>query len=996
LGEADRHSLRIHTKDNVSSFRIVLTRQTLEVSLISSKVAESTEATSLAKKRIRFEPDQWQTIRISFAKDALTVQMGEESLTAEHPAFAETKSQINFIPFDGEVGLRKLLVVEKVVGHADVPQESSDSAKDTVGRQADDSIVVPVNQRLTPFGLQIELPGMRPQALALSPDGKSLAVSGKTSELVIIDPVSGEIRQRVSFPNEKQNEPLPSVVSQNILQPDLKGLVSYTGLLFSEDGKRIVLSNVNGSLKIFNVSGDEPPRITPSHTVILPPANALRRKEEIPSGLAWTTDNQSLLVCGNLSNRLLEIGLADGNVIRSFDVGVAPYDVVRVGKKAYVSNWGGGRPQAGDLTGPAGRGTVVKVDPIRHIANEGSVTVIDLAEGTLVKELRTGLHASALAVSPDQRYVVCANAGDDHLSIIDVARDEVIETIWAKSKPSDLFGAAPNALAFSPDGERLFVANGSQNAVAVMEFEPGEKGDSKLLGLVPVGWYPGALVFDKFRKQICVANIKGHPHTPKTKKGTEMLGFNSHHYHGSLSLFPLVDEERLALLSEQVGKNMRREAILQTALPPRADAPPRPIPERIGEPSTIEHVVYIIKENRTFDQIFGKLPQGRGDPSLCIFGEEITPNQHKLVREFVLLDNTYCSGILSADGHQWSTSAMSTDYLEKSFAGFPRSYPDGMGEDESDALAYSPAGFLWDNAVLHKKTIRNYGEFMMPKVRWRDPLRKGKPEFLDCFRTWRGESDEVIFESAPAIESIRSFSPPEYVGWSMEVPDQYRADVIIRELKQFEASGKFPQLVMICLPNDHTSGTKGKCPTPAACMADNDLAFGRIVDALSHSKFWSRMAIFAIEDDPQDGWDHISGYRTTAFCISPFAKRGQTIQTNYNTTSILRTIEQILGLPPMNQFDASATPLFDCFSDRVDASPFDSVPNLVPLDRMNPQPQAILDPQLRQDALVSATLNFEQIDMAPEDVLNRILWRSMKGTTVPYPEWAVSADDDDE
>ncbi len=246
------------------------------------------------------------------------------------------------------------------------------------------------------------------------------------------------------------------------------------------------------------------------------------------------------------------------------------------------------------------------------------------------------------------------------------------------------------------------------------------------------------------------------------------------------------------------------------------------------------------------------------------------------------------------------------------------------------------------------------------------------------------------FRASLRSKTVRPFSPAEYVGWNMSVPDQYRADFIIRELKEFEAKGEFPNLTIICLPNDHGSGTARLCPTPASCVADNDLAFGRIVEALSHSRFWKEMAIFAIEDDPQAGWDHVSGYRTTAYCISPYTKRNQTISTQYNTTSLIRTMEQILGLPPMNQFDASATPMFDCFTDVADARPFDSVPNIVPLDQMNPDPQAINDPVLREDAIVSATLNFLEVDKAPEDTLNRIIWRAMKGSQAPYPEWAIT------
>ena len=892
-------------------------------------------------------------------------------------------------------GLMTFVVSMAVFSIGQAQEAGIENSKDLVGRYREDSIVTPVNQLLTPFGRQVELAGLRPQALALSPDGKRLVTSGKTSELVVIDPETAGIVQRVLFPNDSQLEPPADVVSPNILEPDRKAIVSYTGLIFSPDGRRIYLSNVNGSIKVFSVT--ESGEVQPSHTILLPPANALRRKPEIPSGLAITNDGSKLYVCGNLSNQLLEIDTSSGKTIRGFPVGAAPYDVVLVGEKAFVSNWAGRRPEAGNVTGPAGRGTEVRVDPVRHIANEGSVSVVHLDESKPTAELLVGLHASALAVSPDKEYVVCANAASDHLSIIEVDDEEVVETVWMKSKPSDLFGTSPNALAFDSTGKTLYVANGTQNAVGVVHFDPEDKGDTRLEGLIPVGWFPGAVTYDQSRGSLYVANIKGLPMAPK-KQANGVEGYNSHHYHGSLSLFAVPKTEELPLLSERVAKNIRRSAIAQAALPARMGQLPRAIPERIGEPSLIKHVVYVIKENRTYDQVFGALTQGNGRPELCIFGEEITPNQHKMVREFVLLDNTYCSGILSADGHQWSTTAMSTDYMEKSFAGFPRSYPDGMGEDESDAIAYSPAGFLWDNAVAHGKSIRNYGEFMAPAVKWADPDKKGEPSFMACYRTWKGESKEVIFRSEPAIESVRPFSPISCVGWHMSVPDQFRADMVLNELKEYEAKGEFPNLVIICLPNDHTSGTKPGMPTPASSMADNDLAFGRIVQGLSHSRFWKEMAIFAIEDDPQAGWDHVSGYRTTAYCVSPYTKRGQVVSTQYNTTSLIRTMEQILGLPPMNQFDASATPMFDCFSDTPNFSEFNSVPVTVPLDQLNPDPKAINDPVLREDAIQSASINFEEVDKAPEDLLNRILWRSQKGSRLPFPEWAISAevDDDDE
>ncbi|MCI0541179.1 MAG: beta-propeller fold lactonase family protein [Verrucomicrobiales bacterium] len=866
------------------------------------------------------------------------------------------------------------------------------STTERVGRGGGHRIVTPVNQVITPAGIQVDLPDLRPLVVALSPDGKTLLTSGKTSELLAVDPATGQIRQRVSLPSEDVSEPKPETVSQNILWPDTEGQASFTGLAFSPEGKRVYLSNVNGSIKVFDIAEDG--RLAASFSIALPPANAPDRKQEIPAGLALSSDGRKLFVAFNLSNRLGEFDANTGQSLRTFDTGVAPYDVALVGTKAYVSNWGGRRPQPGDLTGPAGRGTLVKVDPVRHIASEGSVTVMDLNSGRTRAEILVHLHASALAVSPDRRYVVCANAASDNLSVIDTRTDKVVETIWAKQKPNDLFGASPNALAFDAKGKFLYVANGTQNAIGVIQFDPADR-ESRLIGLIPVGWFPAALAFDPARKQLVVANLKGHS-PGRARKSNRKLEFNSHQYFGSLSLVPVPTAKDLPALSAIVWQNYRREQIALAQLPPRPNQPPRPVPERVGEPSVFEHVVYIIKENRTYDQVLGDEPRGNGDPELCIFPEKITPNQHKLVREFVLLDNTYCAGILSADGHQWSTTAFGTDYLEKSFAGWPRSYPDGMEDSDVDALAYAPSGFIWDNVLKHGKTVRSYGEFAITEKRWRDPNRKDKLDFLAAYRDFVDRKNEIHIRSRPAVESLRHHMNTNTVGWDMNIPDIYRAAEFIRELKAYEQQGGFPNLSIICLPNDHTSGTGPGAPTPAAQVADNDLAFGQIVEAIGQSKFWPKTVIFAIEDDPQAGWDHVSGYRTTAYVVSPYTKRGAVISTQYNTTSILRTIEQILGLPPMNQFDATATPMFDCFNSTPDLKPFTAVASNVALDEMNPDPKTIRDPLLRKNSIASSKLPLHRIDACPEDLFNRILWHAMKGSGSPYPQWAITAGAEDE
>ena len=817
-----------------------------------------------------------------------------------------------------------------------------------VGKIGPQKYMTPVHQVLTPIGIQGELQGLRPQVIALSPDGSLLATSGKTQELILIDPETGKIKQRVSLPSSEVKS--PPVTSSHILKPDKSGQLSYTGLVFSQDGKRIYLSNVNGDIKVFDVSSKG--KVNGLYSIELPSSDAPRRKQAIPAGMAISKNGKRLYVALNLSNRLAEIDTETSKILRTWDVGVAPYDVVLKDSKVYVSNWGGRRPDSNSITGPAGKGTLVRVDPVRHIANEGSVSVVSLTHNVKIKDIVVGLHSSAMALSPNKRHIVVANAGSDTLSVIDTSKDEIVENICVKPNAYELFGASPNALTFNSKGSRIYVANGTQNAIAVIDFEPNE---SEFMGLIPVGWFPGAITYDSVRDRLYVANIKGTGST-------------------------------LSLKYNQLGEHNR----------PRVNQPPRPVPQRVGEPSVFEHVIYIIKENRTYDQVLGDIPEGNGKKSLCIFGEKITPNQHKIVKEFVLLDNTYCSGILSADGHQWSDSAFATDYMEKSFAGFPRSYPDGMEDNGIDALAYAPSGFIWDNVIAHNKTLRVYGEFAITETKWKDPSNTKPITFLDYYNDFINQTDLIEISSRPAIESLRPYLNTKTVGWDMDIPDVFRAAQFIKELKEYEKKGTLPNMMIICLPNDHTSGTKAGAPTPAAQVADNDLAFGRIVEAVSHSRFWNKTCIFAIEDDPQAGWDHVSGYRTTAYVISPYTKRNAVISTQYNQTGILRTIELILGLPPMNQIDATATPLTDCFTKVPNFTPYTLVPTNVPLDQVNPDPKSISNITLRRDAIASAMLPLDEVDRCPEDLFNRILWNAMKNAKEPYPLWAVITNLDDD
>jgi YVTN family beta-propeller protein len=840
-----------------------------------------------------------------------------------------------------------------------------------VGRVAASRYLTPTGQVLTPAGRQVELPGMRPQALALSPDGQVLAVAGKAAALVLLDATDGRTLQTVPF----------SVIRGAVTN---KAEMSLTGLAFSPDGRRIYLSNAGGDVWAFPL--DEHHQAGEPAVLPLPPAKA--KEHEIPAGLAVSEDGQRLYVAGNLGNRLYELETGTGRLLRSWATGVAPYDVVLAGAKAYISNLGGRRPVEGDLTAPAGKGTTVRVDPVRHIANEGSVTVVDLAAGSVKSEILAGLHASALAVAPGGQYVAAANTGSDTLSVIDTRSDRVVETIWARQTPADLFGAQPNALAFDPSGRRLYVCNGTQNAVAVIRFDPKARA-SGVAGLVPVGWFPGAIRFDPSRKRLLVANIKGIGANRVFKPG-DKVKFNSHDSFGTVSLVPVPSARRLRAMTATALENIRYPRLAAAMLPPRAGQPARPVPERAGEPSVFKHAIYVIKENRSYDQVLGDMAEGNGDAGLCVFGEQFTPNQHKLAREFVLLDNAYCAGLCSADGHQWTDSALANEYVERQLSsGSPRSYAGGKGPDAVDALAWASSGFIWDHALAHGRSFRNYGEWMLSEAGWKDPRRADKITWRDFWQDFQTGAGATQLRSRPGLGGLRPCSSTNTVGWDLKVPDVARAAEFIRDLRQFETNGGFPDLVLLFLPNDHTGGTRREYPAPGAQIADNDLALGHLVEALSQSRFWPDTCIFAIEDDPQAGWDHVSGYRTTCYVASPYTKRHQTISTPCNQIDLVRTIELILGLPPMNALDAAASPMSDCFTPTPDFTPFVAAANRVPLDRINPEPKKIADPQLRRDAIASNRLPLDQPDRCPEDALNRILWRAMNGPQTPYPEWAV-------
>jgi YVTN family beta-propeller protein len=814
-----------------------------------------------------------------------------------------------------------------------------------VGPNPDGSFTVATMQTVRSAGETLTFGG-RPVDMVVAPDGKAAYLKDNRG-FVRLDLTAWKVAQSLPFPKD--------------------GGGSLHGITVSRDGKRVWASGAKNSVWEAEVGADGALRIARE----IPILAAQGKSASYPCGLTLSPNEQTLYVCLSMSNAVAAIDLASGKVTKEIPVGVAPYDVVvsADGKTAWVSNWGGRRPKTGERTAPSA-GTETLVDE-RGIGNSGTVSLLDLDTGAETVQVNVGLHPSDLALTRDGKTLYIANVNDDTVSVVDTARRVVRETVVVKPDAKLAFGSMPNALTLSPDEKTLYVACGGNNAVAALSLED----KSRIAGWIPAGWYPGAVSIAGDR--LLIANIKGNGSRGATGKEKEK-GWNVYQYEGTVNRLPLPDTKTLAALTRQVVRDARVPETLRAMERARSGRKPVPIPERAGEPSPIQHVVYIIKENRTYDQVFGDIKQGDGNPSLCIFGRDITPNHHALAEQFVLLDNFYCNGVLSADGHSWVTEGNNTDHLEKAFGGFTRSYTFG-----DDPLTYSSSGFLWDNVLARGLSFRNYGEM---------DYTDESPDvnYTAIYDDWKNKTGNITFKHRIGIERLRRYSAPDSIGWNMDIPDVMRAEIFLRDLKRYETENNLPNMVILYLPNDHTSGTTPGDPTPRAYMADNDLAVGQIVEGLSKSKFWPKAAIFVVEDDPQAGFDHVDGHRSLCLVISPYTKRGAVVSDFYNQTSVIHTMERILGLPPMNQMDAMSPVMATCFQNKPDLRPYTCLPNKIPLTEVNP-PRTALNPAARKWADTSASLNFRKVDAADEDTLNRILWHAMKGAETPYPAHVAGA-----
>ncbi|OIO23876.1 MAG: hypothetical protein COZ80_03900 [Ignavibacteria bacterium CG_4_8_14_3_um_filter_37_9] len=759
-----------------------------------------------------------------------------------------------------------------------------------------------------------------PNGWSVSPVGKSLPLGDLPLQIAV-----SPSQKYLAVTNNGQSEQSIQLVSTKPfrLLSEISIAKSWFGLVFSDDEKFLYASggNDNWILK-YAIKKN---KLVVADTLIL----GKKWPEKIsPAGLAVDDQKNILYVVTKENNSLYLIDTKSKSVIGTYPLGGEGYQC-RLSpdkKELYISSWGGDK-----------------------------VLVFDTVKKSFISEIKVGDNPNDLCLTKDGKFLFVANANDNSVSVIDIKERKVIETLNTALYPQSPIGSTPNSVALSGDDKTLFIANADNNCLTV--FDVTNPGSSKGKGFIPTGWYPTSVRVAN--NLIYVANGKGfsslaNPQGPNpTRKGRSVIyqkgdtskvvkeQYIGGLFKGTLSSIKIPDEKTLARYSKLVYENTPYQKEKELAAHGEKG---NPIPQKIGGTSPIKYVFYVIKENRTYDQVLGDVPQGNGDTSLTLFGEFYTPNQHALANEFILLDNFYADAEVSADGHNWSTGAYATDYLEKTW---PTSYGSrGGGYDaEGNRAIANNKEFIWDVCRKHNVSYRSYAEF----------TNYGKA-------------------SIPVLEN--NFCST-YTGWDMKVRDTTRFYQWKNDFDSLLAIGKVPQFNTLRFINDHTEGLRKGRPTPYAHVADNDLAVGLFVDYLSRSPIWKETAIFIIEDDAQDGPDHVDAHRTTAYVAGGFVKRNFVDHTMYSTSSMLRTMELILGLPPMSQYDAAAEPMWRCFSTVPNIAPFTSRPINVDLGAKNTAEN------IWQEK--SETLDFTEADRIPDDEFNKIIWYAVKGLDAEYP-----------
>jgi sugar lactone lactonase YvrE len=787
------------------------------------------------------------------------------------------------------------------------------------GIQPGGEVLLPNQWSLRPVGRQLPL-GDFPVNLALHPEGKWLAVlhaGFSEHEVMIVD--LDEKRQPA-----RRGEKYPRVTCRVPVDQ------AFYGLCFAPDGKTLFASGAE--FEIVHAFAFEDGLLGHRRTVRV----ADEKEKFIPGGLAVDAAGKTLFAAGTWGDGVCIVPLDSPEKRRTvaLEKGSYPYTCLPEPKtnRVFVSLWG-----------------------------KAGIAVLDRDEGKVIATWPTESHPTEMALTPDGKTLFVACSNSTKVSVLDVsANGKALETIHCALYPNAPSGNTPNSLSLSPDGQMLFVANADANNLAVINV--AETGKAVPLGFIPVGWYPTSVRYNPADKRLYVANGKGltsraNPQGPdpySNRRLAPVYQYIGMLMQGTLSVIDRPEPKQMEAYTKQAyacSPLLKDSAVV-------GDWPEgNPIPKKVGDSSPIKYVIYIIKENRTYDQVFGDMKEGNGDPNLCLFGEKVTPNHHKLARQFVLLDNLYVDGEVSADGHQWSMAAYATDFVEKlwplNYRGSPLKKLDAYpSEGAFDQMERPAGGYIWDRCAEAKVSYRSYGEWIENGKKPGDP---GKA----------------------TVKALEGHFDPLFWGYDLDYLDQKRADRFIEELGRFEKEGGMPSLSILRLPNDHTSGTRVGKPTPTAQVADNDLALGRVVEAVSKSKFWKETAIFVIEDDTQNGPDHVDAHRSVALVVSPYTKHGHVDSTMYSTSSMLRTMELILGLKPMSQFDAAARPMYHSFQNKPDQTTYEHVQVQVDLKETNKA--------TAWGAKLSETFDLTKEDMADDLLFNEVIWRSVKGPDAPMP-----------
>ncbi|MEV6008230.1 bifunctional YncE family protein/alkaline phosphatase family protein [Streptomyces sp. NPDC051976] len=840
-----------------------------------------------------------------------------------------------------------------------------------VGQVTDKGQVVSDDQYINPYGSRTVINDGKIMSSTVSPDGSTLAaaVADGDAALVLMDLKTGAVKQKIGT-NAADTLRIKS------------GAVGQEGPTYSPDGTQLWLGQADGYTK-FTVNADG---TLANPTAVAIPADG--SKQALVGAAVFSADGSTVYSAVNGQNKVVAIDAATGTIKQTWAVGIAPRGLALVGGKLYVSNEGGRQAKAGETTINS-YGTDVPANPNTGASTTGTVSVIDVTDASApVGSIDVGLHPTAVYAKNGTVFVT--NTADNKVSVISTKRDKVVQTIATQPWPEASVGYEPNAVTLTDDGH-LLVTLGRANAVAVYRYA-GAQEPAAYVGLLPTDYFPSEIT--TVGKTVVVSNTRG----VDARRPTTAAGHGTHDTTSSLTQFTLPSDR---VIRSYTGKVFQQNGWTRHDVAEAHGRKARPVavPSRIGDPSTIKHVFLLVKENRTYDQVFGDLPQGNGDPSVTQFGENVTPNQHALAQQFGLYDNFYDVGTNSAEGHNWLMQSDNPEYTESSAGEYTRSY-----DTENDTLGHQKTGFIWSGAQAAGKSVKDYGEFQSLETK---PAGANWQNLYCDSKTMAstGAPSQYPIQTGSAIPSLNKVSVPGFPLFDTSVPDVYKEQVWQQD---FEKNGP-ANLNMFWYSNDHTGGPANS----AAQVADNDLAVGRTVDAITHSKYWKDSAIFIVEDDSQAGLDHVDGHRAPIQVISPYAQHGTVDSHYYSQITMMRTIEQILGIQPMNQKDSAATPMYGAFTNKPDFAPFNAVQNKTSLTLgVSPAPACGVDTPASQDpkaapAPTSATVPAAEKNVAAQwnawkshqrltgdkavpdfanpEQMNRFTWYDSHNWSTPYP-----------